>query len=105
MPWQVFTSLDLMKEYYQVRVVEESKHKTAFTCHQGLFQYWRILFGLTNMPATFQRLMSKLFPDTEWNLCLLVSKSVDEHVGHIQRVLQRLPQAQATEMPLCLRED
>ena len=34
----VFTSLDLMKGYHQVKVAEESKCKTAFTCHMGLYQ-------------------------------------------------------------------
>ena len=44
-----FTSLDSMKGYHQVKMVEGygSKEKAAFTCHQGLFQYWRIPFGWT----------------------------------------------------------
>ena len=49
-----FTSLDLMKGYHQVQMAEDSKCKTAFTCHLGLFHYRRMLFGLTNAPATFQ---------------------------------------------------
>ena len=56
-----FTSLDLMKGYHQVKLAEGSKEKMAFTCHQGLFQYRRTPFGLTNAPATFQRLMATLF--------------------------------------------
>jgi len=78
-----FTWLDLMKGYHQVMVAEESKPRTAFTCHMGLFQYRRMLFGLTNAPATFQRLMSRLFAGEEWNFVfiylddlLIVSKSM-----------------------------
>ena len=36
---KVFSSLDLMRGYHQVQMEEESKPKTAFTCHLGLYQY------------------------------------------------------------------
>ena len=48
----VFTCLDLMRGYNQVKMSKDSKHKTAFTCHLGLNQYRQIPFGLTNAPAT-----------------------------------------------------
>ena len=51
---KIFTSLDLMRGYHQVRRMDDtSKHKTAFVCHMGLFQFRRMPFGLTNAPATF----------------------------------------------------
>ena len=63
---QIFTTLDLMKGYHHIKMSPESKDKTAFTCHLGLFQYKRMPFGLTNAPATVQRLMNKLFSGAEW---------------------------------------
>ena len=94
---KVFTTLDLMKGYHQIKMSSESKDKTAFTCHLGLFQYKRMPFGLTNAPATFQRLMNRLFSGTEWNFVfvylddiLIVSKSMEEHLKHVEQVLQRL---------------
>ena len=93
-----FTTLDLMRGYHQVKMAEESKEKTAFVCHRGLYQYCRMPFGLTNAPATFQRLMDKLF--TGWNFVfiylddiLIASKSFSEHITHITQVLQRLQEA------------
>ena len=65
---KVFSSLDLMKGYHQVRMADTSKWKTAFTCHMGLFQYRYMPFRLTNAPATFQRLLNQLFQGSEWDL-------------------------------------
>ena len=49
-------------------MTEDSKSKTAFTCHLGLYQYIRrrMPFGLTNAPATLQKLISQLFSGPEW---------------------------------------
>ena len=91
---KVFTTLDLMKGYHQIRVHSES---TAFTCHKGNFQYRRMPFGLTNAPATFQRLMSQLFSGKDWDFVfvylddlLIVTKSMLEHLDHLKKVLNRL---------------
>ena len=97
---RVFTTLDLMKGYHQIRMHPDSKDKTAFTCHMGHFQYRRMPFGLTNAPATFQRLMNQLFCGKVWDFVfvylddlLIVSKSVQEHLGHLKKVLDHLDKA------------
>ena len=97
---KVFTSLDLMKGYHQVKVADDCKSKTAFTCHMGLYQYRRMPFGLTNAPATFQRLMNRLFTGDEWRFVyvylddiLIVSSDMEEHLGHVGKVLKRLDEA------------
>ena len=53
----LFTTLDLLKGYHQIEVEESSREKPAFTTHVGLFQYIRLPLGLTNAPASFQRLL------------------------------------------------
>ena len=52
-----FSTLDLATSYWQALVDEKDRHKTAFICHQGLFELNVMPFGFTNAPGTFQRLM------------------------------------------------
>jgi hypothetical protein len=50
--------LDLKSEYWQVDLHPDDKDKAAaFSMGQGLWQFTVMLFGLCNLPATFERLM------------------------------------------------
>ncbi|KAJ9511053.1 hypothetical protein QJQ45_002859 [Haematococcus lacustris] len=93
----VFSSLDLQAGYHQIRIPAEDVPKTAFRTPDGHYQYKVLCFGLTNAPATFQRVMNDSFADVI-NDCALVylddilvmSKTVDEHFVHLRRVLDLL---------------
>ena len=97
-------SLDLAAGYWQIRVASDSIEKTAFATPQGLFEFRVMPFGLTNAPAVFQRLMSQLLsglnppegPDfvaIYIDDVLIFSRSLEEHLDHIEQVLSRLQSA------------
>jgi hypothetical protein len=90
-----FSTIDLFSAYWQVPVKEDDKWKTAFITPKGKFQ-WRVMpFGLKNAPATFQRMMNKIFNDTAFAQCYLddivvYSKDFEEHLKHLEEVFTRL---------------
>ncbi|GKC53713.1 reverse transcriptase domain-containing protein [Tanacetum coccineum] len=49
--------------FLQFPIAPEDQEKTTFTCPYGTFSYRRMLFGLCNAPATFQRCMTGIFHD------------------------------------------
>ena len=68
-------------------------------------------FGLTNAPAVFQRLMNQVlcglnpeegpgFVDVYIDDILVFSRTMEEHVDHLRRVLTRLRQANLKLKPL-----
>jgi hypothetical protein len=93
-----FSSVDATCEYYQIE--ESSKCKTAFRWKIGFYEFNRILFGLCNAPSTFQRTMDNTFKGREKEFAIpylddviIYSKTKDEHVMHVDRVLERLGDA------------
>ena len=54
---QWFSTLDLISSYWQVKLDDNNRHKTAFSSPDGLFEFNVMPFGLCNALATFQRLM------------------------------------------------
>ena len=67
-----FSKLDLRSGYWQVEIEEEDKHLTAFTVgNMGFFECNRMAFGLTNAPATFQRLIERCMGELNLKECLI----------------------------------
>lgn len=88
------STLDLSQAYHQIRLAPESREITAFTVpHRGLFQFTRMPFGLSNAPATFQRLLDRLIgPELEPHAfaylddIIIVNETFEEHLEWLKRV-------------------
>jgi hypothetical protein len=63
--------MDLASGYWQLKMSDNDKQKTAFATHRGLFQFKCMPFGLANSPATFERLMEVVISGLQWERCLV----------------------------------
>ena len=99
-----FSTLDLASGFWQVQMEPASREKTAFVTPHGLYEFLVMPFGLTNAPAVFQRLMQKVLnglnPESGKQFVvaylddiLIFSETLQDHLTHLQKVINRLKTA------------
>ena len=95
-----YCTLDLQAGYWQVDVDPADREKTAFCTRTGLFEFNVLPFGLSNAPATFERLMETVLQVLQWSECLvylddivIFGSTFDETLDRLVHVLDRLATA------------
>ena len=51
-------SLDLKSGYWELKMTETDREKTALCCHRGLFEFNVMPFGFVNAPSIFRQLIA-----------------------------------------------
>lgn len=93
-----FTVIDINSAFWCIPLKETDREKTSFITKCGTFQFKVLPFGLKNAPAIFQRTLANIIRRHNLDeFCinyiddiLLFSRSWDDHILHISKLLQTL---------------
>ncbi|UYV69407.1 hypothetical protein LAZ67_6003487 [Cordylochernes scorpioides] len=101
-----FTTLDLAHGYLQIPLTDKAKLKTAFITPDDTGQFERMIFGLANAPAEFQRLMHTVLGPllNKKAFCylddvIIPAKDWREMIERLREVLERIISAKLTLKP------
>lgn len=93
----LFTTLDLSSGYYNIPMKEEDIGKTAFSTRTDHWEFVRMPMGISTAPATFQRLMHKIFEKEKWQECLIYlddilifSNNIEQHIQRLKTIFSRV---------------
>ena len=93
-----FSTLDLRARYHHIGLTTDSIPKTAFTSPFGKYEYIKVPFGLAQVPAYFQELMTGVLKDLPFAMAylddiIIYSSTPEEHLEHIRTVFEKLRDA------------
>jgi hypothetical protein len=88
-----FGTVDLSSGYYQVGMDPSDASKTAFATSKGLFEFKRMLMGLSNAYSIFERFMEYVIAGMQAEICIvylddivIFSRTLEEHLARLQTV-------------------
>ena len=89
--------LDAFSSYHQIPMYPPDAEKMSFITPHGLLCYNVMPFGLKNVGATYQRLVTKMFRPLLWKTMevyiddmLIKSKEWSDHAAHLQQIFDLL---------------
>ena len=92
-----FSVMDLKKGFWQIRITENSRSLTAFSCRGRLYEYKRLPQGMSISPGAFQSVMMEIFGDQVFkgimvfvDDLLVYSKTKDEHIRLLSIAFNKL---------------
>ncbi|UYV69772.1 hypothetical protein LAZ67_7000699, partial [Cordylochernes scorpioides] len=101
-----FTTLDLAHGYLQIPLTDKAKLKTAFITPDDTAQFERMIFGLANAPAEFQRLVHSVLGPllNKKAFCylddvIIPAKDWREMIERLREVLERIRSAKLALKP------
>ena len=94
----IFTILDLRSGYHQIPILETDRDKTSFWWGPKLYRYTRMVMGMKNNTAQFQRLIDFTLASAGLSRCacgyiddiLIHSPSPEQHITDVDDVLGAL---------------
>jgi len=93
----IFSKVDLASAYHQIPVALQDQVKTGFIVDRQVYLWRYMPFGLSNAPATMQRLIDKVLGSAKDNFAqgylddiIVYSENEDMHVKHLAEIFGRL---------------
>ncbi|CAM4953207.1 unnamed protein product [Rotaria socialis] len=95
-----YTKFDFKSGYFQVPLSKEDRPKTAFSTRDNHYQFTVLPQGITNGPATFQRIINHILGPARWRYALayiddviIYSKTFEDHLTHLNDICTILKNA------------
>ncbi|KAI0995137.1 hypothetical protein K3495_g13044 [Podosphaera aphanis] len=96
-----FTKLDVRAAFHKLRIKEGDEWKTAFRTRFGLFEWLVMPFGLSGVPASFQRYINETLREYLDEFCsayvhdvlIYTNGNLVDHERHVNLVLEKLQKA------------
>jgi hypothetical protein len=102
-----FTVLDCYSGFWQIKIAEEGKAKTAFSTPSDHYHFHRLPYGPSNSTANFQRLIDVVLRNLTGTECFvfihdvtLFADTIQEYAPRLEHVLQRFEKANLQLQPV-----
>lgn len=88
----IFTILDFVSGYWQIRFRDHGEKKSTFFCRQKALKFELVSFWLMNAPSTYQRIMNELLMHLTsitvyFDDFAIFPPTLSEHLEHMRQVV------------------